>query len=142
MKKYYLLIAAILLVAFSSCKETTELSDYQNEIIGAYQYTGSHNGMAIISEKHFIFVPYMETEFEMVDSLNSGKNIPNQIIVETGTWSLQDSIITYTFLYHSNPAKIGTSIRVKHIASGNNVDAYILGKNDEVIRKATAIKLD
>ncbi len=78
----------------------------------------------------------------MVDSIDIGENNPKQLIVESGTWTLQDSIITYTFLYHSNPARIGTSIRIKHIASGNNVDGYFLGKNDEVNSKVTAIKLD
>ena len=129
-------------MTFSSCKETSELSDKQDEIIGAYRYTGNYNGMAILSEKHFIFVPKMDTVSAMVDSLNTGENVPNQIIVEAGTWSLQDSIVTLTFLYHSNPAKIGTSTRIARSINGNNVDNYVLGKNDEILRKVSIIKLD
>jgi len=142
MKKYFLIIPVIILVAFSSCEETTELSDKQNEVIGTYRYIGNHNGMAIFSEKHFISVPNMETESAMVDSLNTGENIPNQILVGAGTWSMQDSIITLTLSFHSNPAKTGTSIRFKHIINGNKVYHYILGKNGKVIGKVSLIKLD
>jgi hypothetical protein len=142
MKKYFLLIAAIILVAFSSCNETTELSDMQNQIIGAYRYTGNNNGMGIYSEKHFIFVPKMETEVEMLDSSNTSENKTKQIIVEAGTWTLQDTIITNTFTYHSNPAKIGTSMQVALSFNGNDVVYYVLGKDNEVIRKGSAIKLD
>lgn len=141
-KKYFLIVLAIMLVAFSSCKETSDLSDYKDEIIGTYQYTGNSNGMAIYSETHFIFVPKMDTVSTKVDSLNIGENVPNQILVEAGTWSLQDSIVTHTFIYHSDLAKIGTSMRAKIIIKGNNGDAYVLGENDEVLGKASAIKLD
>ncbi len=142
MKKYYFLIPVIILLAFSSCKETSELSDKNEDVIGAYQYTGNKNGMAILSEKHFIFVPYMDTVSTMVDSLNTGENIPKQILVEAGTWSMQDSIITLTFLYHSNPAKIGTTTRVTRTINGNNVDNYILGKNGEILDEVPIIRLD
>lgn len=142
MKKYFLFIPAIILLAFSSCKETSDVSDKQNELIGAYQYTGKQNGMAIISEKYFLFVPYMDTVSAKLDSLNTGENMPKQISVEAGTWSIQDSIVTFTFLYHSNPARIGTSIRVTYAIDGNNYTHNILGANGEVIGRGSTIKLD
>ena len=129
-------------MAFSSCKETTELSDYQNELIGAYRYTGNHNGMIIISKEYFLMVPNMETESAMVDSLNTGENVSKQIYFGAGTWSVQDSIVTCTFQNHSNPASIGSTIRFTRTINGNNVDHYVLGKNDEVIGRGSSIKLD
>jgi hypothetical protein len=142
MKKYFLIIPVIILVAFAACTETTELSEKQNEIIGAYQFTGNNNGMAIFSENNFLIVSNLETESATVDSLNTGMNLPKQIVIEAGTWSLQDSIFTNTYSYHSNPAKIGTYTRFKITTVGNKRDTYILGKNDEVIGIVTAIKLD
>ena len=137
MKKYFLIIPAIILVAFSSCKETTELQDMRSEIIGAYRYTGDLNGLIIVSEKHFLAVPKMENEIESDDSLNTAENKPKQIFVESGTWSLQDSIITYTRQYHTNPKLIGTKVRVKHVANNydNIVVAYILERMMKLFTK-------
>lgn len=144
MKKFFLLILVIILVTFSACKEAIEVSNYHDEILGAYRYTGNYNGMAILSDKHFLFVPNMKTDTTLTDSLTTAKKIRNLAFVESGTWTMQDSIITYTFQFHSNPSKIGTSVRVKHIANSENdtVVGQILGENDEVIYSAKLIKLD
>jgi hypothetical protein len=81
-------------------------------------------------------------QIKTLDSLNTGENIPKQILVEAGTWTMQDSIITLTFLFHSNPEMIGTTARVTRTVNGNNVDNYILGTNGDVIASVPIIRLD
>lgn len=142
MKKCFLLIPAIILVAFTSCMEKTELSDKENEILGAYQYTGNRDGMAIIAKNYFIFVGSMNTESAMDDSLDTAENIQNEFSVEAGKWSLQDSIVTCTSLYNSNPASVGTSFRWTYDIDGDNYTFNVLGDNGEVIGRGSAIKLN
>ena len=141
MKEYLWTISAIILLAFVSCKETTGSKDVQNEIIGTYQYTGNLDGIAITAEDYFIFAVNMGTGSAMADSLNTGKNITNQFMVEAGTWSMQDSIVTCTILYDSNPAMVGTSFRYTYTLNGNNFTYNVLGDNGEITYRGSGIKL-
>jgi len=129
-------------MAFSSCTETDELSDKEHEIIGTYQYTGNRDGMSIIAKDYFIFTGIVNTESAMADSLNTAENRRNEFSVEAGKWSIQDSIVTCTSLYNSNPAGVGTSFRWTYTIDGDNYTFNILGDNGEVIGKGTAIKLN
>jgi len=97
--------------------------------------------MAIINETHFIFIYRMKTESVIVDSLNTGEDLPNPFFVEGGTWTMQDSIVTCTLLYDSNPAMIGTSFRFIPTFNGNITTYKVLGDNDEVVGLGTGIKL-
>ncbi len=142
MKNYLIIVPVAILMSFSSCQELDEQTKEQNEIVGVYQYTGNREGISVMTEKYFIFFGKAKSESAIVDSSNTYQNKYNSFSIHAGKWTMQDSVITCNILFDKDPAGIGTSFRFKYSTDGDKFISYILGENDEVIGKATNIRLE
>ena len=137
-----MLIAAAIIMSFSTCQQKEKQSDTQNEIVGVYQPIDYAEGMMAITEKYFVYAARWKNESSAVDSIDYYKNEYNLLRAEGCTWTMQDSIITCTFLFHKDSSKIGQSFRWTYSFKGDTMLANILNDNNEVILSVSAKKLE
>ena len=142
MKKYNILIAVAIIMSFSSCQQKEEQSNTQNEIVGVYQLTDNREGMLAITEKYFVYAARAKNESSAVDSIDYYKNEYNLLKAEGHTWTMQDSIITCTYLFDKDSSKIGQTFRWTYSFKGDTLLVNILNPNNEVIAIVSAIKLE
>ena len=142
MKKYLMLVAAVVIMSFSACQGEKEQSNTQNEIVGVYQMTGNREGMLAITEKYFVYAARSKNESSTVDSIDYYKNEYNSLRAEGQTWTMQDSIITCTYLFDKDSSKIGQSWRWTYSFKGDTLLANKLNDNNEVELSLSLIKLE
>ena len=142
MKKYLMLIAAAIIMSFSSCHQKEEQSNIQNEIVGVYQPIDYAEGMMAITEKYFVYAARWKNESSAVDSIDYYKNEHNLLRAEGCTWTMQDSIITCTHLFHKESSKIGQSFRFTYSFNGDTCIFDLLNENDEIYLSLSALKLE
>ena len=142
MKKYNILIAAAIIMSFSSCQQKEKQSDTQNEVVGVYQFTDNPEGMLVMTEKYFVYAARWKNESSAVDSIDYYKNEYNLLRMEGCTWIMQDSIITCTYLFHKDTSEIGKSFRWTYSFKGDTILANMLNRNNEVILSVSGIKLE
>jgi hypothetical protein len=142
MKKYNILIALAILMSFTSCQQKEEQSNTQHEIVGVYQPIDYAEGMIAITEKYWVYAARWKNESSAVDSIDHFENEYNLLRAEGCTWTMQDSIITCTYLFDKDPSKIGKSWRWAYSFKGDTLFANVLGDNNEVILSLSAIKLE
>jgi hypothetical protein len=141
MKNYLILIAAAIIMSFSSCQQKEEQSNTQNEIVGVYQPIDYAEGMLAITEKYFVYAARWKNESSAVDSIDHYENEYNLLRAEGQTWTMQDSIITCTYLFDKDPSKIGQSWRWTYSFKGDTLLANVLNDNNEVVLSLPLIKL-
>ena len=142
MKKYSILIAAAIIMSFFSCQQNEEQSNRQNEIVGVYQPIDYAEGMLAITEKYFVYAARWKNESSAVDSIDYYENEYNLLRAEGCTWTMQDSIITCTYLFDKDSSNIGQSWRFTYSFKGDTLIANILNDNNEVILILPLIKLE
>ena len=86
-------------------------SNATNDIVGVYKYTGSEEGMCIMTEDYFIFTGRNKNKFSEVDSTDPYINKYKSILLQAGTYTMQDSIVTSKLLFDKNPSNQGASYR-------------------------------
>jgi hypothetical protein len=62
MKKYNILIAAAIIMSFSTCQPKEEQSNTQDEIVGVYQMIGNREGMFVMTDKYFVYAGRAKNE--------------------------------------------------------------------------------
>ena len=129
-------------MSFSSCQQKEKQSDTQNEVVGVYQFTDNPEGMLVMTEKYFVYAARWKNESSAVDSIDYYKNEYNLLRMEGCTWTMQDSIITCTYLFDKDSSKIGQSFRFTYSFEGDSVLFNILNRNNEVILSLSGIKLE
>ena len=142
MKKYKILIAAAVIMSFFACQEKEEQSDTQNEIVGVYQPIDYAEGMIAITEKYFVYAARWKNESSAVDSIDHYENEYNLLRAEGCTWTMQDSIITCTYLFEKDSSNIGQSFRWTYSFKGDTMLANILNSNNHVILSLPSIRLE
>jgi len=142
MKKYNILIALAIIISFSSCQQKEKQSDTQDEIVGVYQPIDYAEGMIAITEKYWVYAARWENESSPVDSIDYYKNEYDLLRAEGCTWTMQDSIITCTYLFDKDSSKIGQSWRWTYSFEGDTLFANVLNDNNEVILSVSALKLE
>jgi len=142
MKKYNLLIAFAIIMSFSSCQQKEEQSNAKHEIIGVYQPIDYADGMIAITEKYWVYAARWKNESTTVDSIDFYKNEYNLLRAEGCTWTMQDSIITCTYLFDKESSKIGQSWRFTYSFDGDTLLANVLNDNNEVILSVSALRLE
>ena len=142
MKKYSILIAAAIIMSFSTCQQKEEQSNTQDEIVGVYQMIDNPEGMFVMTEKYFVYAARWKNESSPVDSLDYYKNEYNLLRAEGCTWTMQDSIITCTYLFHKDSSEIGQSFRWCYSFKGDSILVNVLNPNNKVILSLSGIKLE
>jgi len=142
MKKYSILIAAGIIMSFSACQQKEKPSNTQNEIIGVYQFTDNPEGILTMTEKYFVYAARWKNESSAVDSIDYYENEYNLLRAEGCTWTMQDSIITCTYLFHKDSSNIGQSFRFTYSFEEDSVLFNILNSNNDVVLSLSAIKLE
>jgi len=151
MKKYNILIALAIIMSFSTCQQKEEQSNTQNEIFGVYQPIDYADGMIAITEKYWVYAARWKNEYSAVDSIDYYKNEYNLLRAEGCTWTMQDSIITCTFLFDIDSSKIGQSWRFTYSFEGDSCNFNVLNwgflfsesfSKDDVILSLYALKLE
>ena len=142
MKKYSILIAAAIIMSFSSCQQNEEQAITQNEIIGVYQPIDYADGMMAITEKYFVYAARWKNESSAVDSIDHYENEYNLLRAEGCTWTMQDSIITCTRLFDKDSSKIGQSFRWTYSFKGDTMLVNILNDNNEVRLSLSVLRLE
>ena len=142
MKKYNILIAAAIIMSFSTCQQKEEQSNAQHEIVGVYQPIDYADGMMAITEKYFVYAARWKNESSAVDSLDYYRNEYNLLRAEACTWTMQDTIITCTYLFDKDSSKIGQSWRFTYSSKGDTLVANILNSNNDVILSLSALRLE
>jgi hypothetical protein len=142
MKKYNILIAAAIIMSFSTCQPKEEQSNTQNEIVGVYQPIDNPEGMIAITEKYWVYAARWKNESSAVDSIDYYKNEYNLLRAEGCTWTMQDSIITCTFLFDKDPSMIGQSWRFTYSFNGDTCIFNALNDNNEIYLSVSALKLE
>ncbi|MEJ2585659.1 MAG: hypothetical protein P8Z38_11705 [Robiginitalea sp.] len=141
MKNYLILILAAIVVSFSSCQQKEKQSTDQNDVVGVYEYTANLEGMSIFTEKYFVAAAKVKNESSTVDSTNLYKNLYNSLVMEGGTWTKEDSIVTCTYLFAKNPSLVGKSFRFTYTSDGDSLNYYVLNDNNERIGGGTNRRL-
>ena len=142
MKKYNILISVAIIMSFSSCQQKVEQSNTQNEIVGVYQPIDYAEGMCAITEKYFVYAARWKNESSAVDSIDYYKNEYNLLRAEGCTWTMQDSIITCTYLFDKESSKIGQSWRFTYSFKGDTCIFNVLNDNNEVILSVSGLRLE
>jgi hypothetical protein len=144
MKKYNILIALAIIMSFSSCQQKEKQSNTQDEIVGVYQMIGNREGMFVMTDKYFVYAGRAKNESSPVDSIDYYKNEYDLLRAEVCTWTRQDSIINFTFLFYKDPSWIGQSWRFTYSFKGDTIliSATVPTPNKEVIINVSAIKLE
>ena len=98
--------------------------------------------MLAITEKYFVYAAKWKNESSAVDSIDYYKNEYNLLRAEGQTWTMQDSIITCTYLFDKDSSKIGQSWRWTYSFKGDTLLANKLNDNNEVELSLSLIKLE
>jgi len=139
MKKYNLRIALAIIMSFSSCQQKEEQSNTQHELVGVYQPIDYAEGMCAITEKYFVYAARWKNESSTVDSIDYYKNEYNLLRAEGCTWTIQDSIITCTFLFDKDSRQ---SFRWTYSFKGDTLLAHVLNDNNEIYISLPFLKLE
>lgn len=131
--------AIIAIIAGSSCQSNQESNKSASDIIGAYEYTGNLEGIALYDESHFAFT--FRTKTNKPDSAMTCEERFNSIESNAGTWTVKDSIVTLTITFHKDPKMIGTIQRFVYKNIGNEHNYRLIDQNGRTIGKGTAIKI-
>ena len=83
-----------------------------------------------------------ELTSDLVDSIDYYKNEYNLLRAEGCSWTMQDSIITCTYLFHNVSSKIGQSFRWTYSFKGDTLLANILNDNNEIELSLSSIKME
>ena len=142
MKKYNILVAAAIIMSFSSCQQKEKQSATQNEVVGVYQFTDNPEGMFVMTEKYFLYASRWKNESSIVDSIDHYENEYNLLRMEGCTWTMQDSIITCTYIFNKDSSEIGQSFRWTYSFKGDSILVNVLNSNNEVILSLSGIKLE
>ncbi len=131
---------AILLITISilfSCSPN-DGNKKNSSIQGVWEYTGDNvlhdiRGMSFFTENHFAFVVNFKSE------PSDGEY---SVLAHSGTYDLQDSIVTATIIYSANPAITGQKLRWIHKTDGSTATYEILNANGEVVESGKVRKLE
>ena len=131
-------ILTTLIVGFS-CQSNQKSGKNTSDLVGAYEYTGNLEGMALSDESHFAFT--YKRKSGKPDSLLTVEEKYNAIQANAGTWTLKDSIVTLTITFSKDPKMVGTVHRFVYNNIGNKHTYRIIDKNGKTIREGFAIKI-
>lgn len=132
-------MAIAIVVLFSSCQQK-EKQLSKDDLIGVYKYVG-REGLAIWTEKYFVAAATWRHEPLPVDSTDYYKREYRSIMMEAGTWTMQDSIINCTLLFGKEPSDSATSFRFTCSFRGDTCIFHILKENGEVGGTGASVKL-
>jgi hypothetical protein len=141
MKKFFFLTAVVLSITFSSCQQNKKPSTEQSDVVGVYQYTGNLEGMSIWTDKYFVAAAKNKNEPSEVDSTDFYKHAYQSLVMEAGTWTQEDSIVTCTYLFAKNPSLVGKTFRFTYNSEGDNFSYHVLNENNERIGGGSTIRL-
>ena len=110
----------------------------QNSIQGVWQYVEDDqlnkiNGMSFFTKDNFAFV----VNYEGKNSDSSQKSL-----AYSGTYILEDTLVTATILHAQNPQLIGRKLRWIHRSNGNDASYEVLDKNGKVVQKGKVKRLE
>jgi hypothetical protein len=132
----FIILALVLIISCNNGE--SNISASANSIIGVWEYLEDDvlkevKGMSFFTEKHFAFVVnYKQGEGESED----------QILAYSGTYTLEDSIVTANIKYAHNPALTGHNLRWIH-GSDNQFATYkVLDSNDKIIETGKLRRLE
>ena len=90
-------------------------------------------GMSFFGERHFAFVVNFGE-----DSLSTAQHI----LAYSGTYVMQDSIVTATIHYAHNPALVGQNLRWIHGVSADTASYRVLNTSGEVVERGRVRRLE
>lgn len=126
------------LILFSGCNNGTSTNENSNSIIGVWQYLEDDvlkevKGMSFFTEKHFAFV---------VNYKQGDGDSEDKILAYSGTYTLEDSIVTATIKYAHNPALTGHNLRWIHGTQDAFATYKVLDSNDNIIETGKLRRLE
>lgn len=126
------------LILFSGCNNGTPTNENSNSITGVWQYLEDDvlkevKGMSFFTEKHFAFV---------VNYKQGNGDSEDKILAYSGTYTLEDSIVTATIKYAHNPALTGHNLRWIHITQDAFATYKVLDSNDNIIETGKLRRLE
>jgi hypothetical protein len=111
---------------------------------GTWENYGKLSGMSIYSGKYFIFNAYWKPDGEFKPPLDSAAIIDRfySMGAISGTFEVQDTIITFTNLYHKDPSEVGRVWRCT-IKKKNDNDFHfnIIDKDGKVLGDGDAKRM-
>lgn len=129
----------ITLVIAYSCQSNQKFDKRTSDIIGAYQYTGNLEGVALYDENHFAFT--FRTKTNKPDSALTIEEKYNSLESSAGTWTAKDSVVTLTMTFHKNPKMIGTIHRFVYKNNGNEHNYRLIDQNGKTIGEGSARRI-
>jgi hypothetical protein len=132
MKTFYLLILVIITCACSREEPS------QNSLQGVWEYmedTQLENvrGMSFFTDSHFAFV----VNYQSKDSLDQ-----HGVLAYSGTYVLEDSLVTATIQYAHDDALIGQELQWIHDTDGENASYQIISTDGEVVGSGRVRRLE
>jgi hypothetical protein len=132
----FIILALVLITSCSNEKFNNSAS--ANSIIGVWQYLEDDvlkevKGMSFFTEKHFAFV---------VNYKQGNGDSEDKILAYSGTYTLEDSIVTATIKYAHNPALTGHNLRWIHGTQDAFATYKVLDSNDNIIETGKLRRLE
>ena len=129
------LIIALLGILSVCGKLSNETTESEDSIIGVWEYVeddvlNNVSGMSFFTEKHFAFV----MNYEADSVLN--------VLAHSGTYVLEDSIVTATVKSSHIPALIGQKMQWIHGTDGEYASYQVLDQNRNVVETGKVRRLE
>ena len=138
MKKLIIFCVEVALLFFlSACNTSTTSEKSIPTIVGTWEYTGDMEGMAILTEKEFIFIGSSKAGSPSSDSLTDAAKLErfNNLIVAGGTHNIQDSLVTCLTKYNINPNYIGQTWKWTYSLTGDDLHWKTIDDTGKVINE-------
>lgn len=135
----YASLIILALVLITSCSnEKLNTSSRANSIVGVWEYLEDDvlkevKGMSFFTEKHFAFV---------VNYKQGKEDSEEKVLAYSGTYSLEDSIVTATIKYAHNPALAGHNLRWIHGTDNQYASYKVLDSNGNIIETGRLRRLE
>jgi hypothetical protein len=134
----FILFLATLFFLIECSTSNRQTDKGKDSIEGVWKYVEDDvlqevTGMSFFTEKHFAFVVNFKT-----DSLAAGQ----KILAYSGTYFMQDSIVTATIQYSHNPAFIGQKLRWIHDVNEGTASYKVLDKAGNVVESGKVKRLE